>query len=65
MTELLAILKGERQPLAVIIDERDIAITAMTADTVFLFQEVGKLLNCRVIGLTFALFIESALQVHQ
>jgi len=37
----------------------------MTADTVFLFQEVGKLLNCRVIGLTFALFIESALQVHQ
>ncbi|WP_443714618.1 hypothetical protein [Ruminococcus bicirculans (ex Wegman et al. 2014)] len=41
MTEFLAILKGERQPLAVIIDERDFPLTAMTARAVLLFQKIG------------------------
>ena len=58
MTEFFAVLKRESHSLTVIVNKRDISLTAVTADTVFLFQEVGKFLSCRVIRLAFALFIE-------
>ena len=58
MTELLAILKGKDKPLAVIVNKRDLAVTAMTARSIFSFQEVSQFLRCGVIRLASHLFIE-------
>ena len=58
VTEFFAVLKRESHSLTVIVNKRDISLTAVTTDTIFLFQEVGKFLSCRVVRLAFALFIE-------
>ena len=60
MTELLTVLKAECDTLRIVVNEGDLTLTAVSACAVFLFQKIGKLLNCRVLFLIEVLHTELA-----
>ena len=60
MTELFAVLKAESNTLRIVVHKGDIAFTAVTACSILLFQEIGKLLDSRVLFLIEVLHTELA-----